>query len=301
VSGARLAVCQYRVEPATGWETYRAKQTRLVAEAAGQGAQLLVFPEYAALELSALLPPPAQADLPRQLDALQSGYPAFRAIWKELANLHQVHLLAPSFPLRLADGGYRNRAVLYSPGGAEFIQDKCLMTRFETEEWGIGGGDGMRAGKLKIGESELGFGIAICYDSEFPLLVRALREAGADLILVPSCTDGPAGYRRVRLACQARALENQCYVAQAVTVGDASAWSLALDFNYGLSGVFAPPDRGFPADGILALSPGPEPLASTWLYADLDLSALARVRRHGQVLNDRDWAASAALGGFQRR
>ena len=62
--------------------------------------------------------------------------------------------------------------------------------------------------------------------------MRAQVEAGAWLILVPSCTDTVAGYERVRLAAAARAMENQCFVAMAPTVG-AAPWSGALDVNRG--------------------------------------------------------------------
>jgi predicted amidohydrolase len=110
-------------------------------------------------------------------------------------------------------------------------------------------------------------------------------EAGAALILVPSCTDTLAGYCRVRVGCQARALENQCYVVQAPTVGEAS-WSEAVDVNVGAAGVFAPPDRGMPDDGVLARGELNQP---GWVYADLDLAAIKQVRSHGQVLNYRDW------------
>src|SRR3546814_12399027 len=57
--------------------------------------------------------------------------------------------------------------------------------------------------------------------SEFPLPVRAQREAGARLLLVPSCTDTQAGATRVRGGCMARALENRLFVAQAVKIGGA--------------------------------------------------------------------------------
>lgn len=88
-------------------------------------------------------------------------------------------------------------------------------------------------------------GIAVCYDSEFPLPVRAQREAGARLLLVPSCTDTRAGATRVRVGCMARALENRMFVAQAVTTG-AADWSPALDTNTGEATIYAPMDRGFP-------------------------------------------------------
>ena len=92
-------------------------------------------------------------------------------------------------------------------------------------------------------------GVLICYDSEFPLLARAQIEAGAQLLLVPSCTDSLHGYWRVRLAAQARALEGQCYAIQAPLVGNAE-WSPAIDINRGAAGIFGPPDGAFPDDGI---------------------------------------------------
>lgn len=128
-------------------------------------------------------------------------------------------------------------------------------------------------------------GVAICYDSEFPLLVRKQIDAGALLILVPSCTDGLAGYHRVALSCRARALENQCYVLQSVTVGRAP-WSLAIDINRGAPGIYGPVDHSFPCDGVLALG---EMDAPGWIYADLDFAALELVCQCGQVKNHADW------------
>jgi predicted amidohydrolase len=136
-------------------------------------------------------------------------------------------------------------------------------------------------------------GIAICYDSEFPLLVRRQVEAGASVMLVPSCTDTLAGYHRVQLSCRARALENQCFVLQAVTVGS-SPWSISLDENTGAAGIFGPIDRGFPSDGVLAVGELDQP---GWVFADLDLACLAEVRRAGQVKNHADWSQPGHLEG----
>ena len=131
-------------------------------------------------------------------------------------------------------------------------------------------------------------GIAICYDLEFPPLVRAQVEAGAWLILAPSCTDGIAGFNRVRLSARARALENQCYVAMAPTVGLAP-WLATLDANRGYAGVYGPVDRGFPEDGVLARGALDQP---GWVYADLDPLLLDAVRESGGVRNHRDWPAN---------
>ena len=130
-------------------------------------------------------------------------------------------------------------------------------------------------------------GIAICYDLEFPALVRAQVEAGAWLILVPTCTDTMWGFNRVRLAARARALENQCYVAIAPTVGDAP-WSATLDTNRGYAAVYGPVDRGFPEDGLLARGALD---ADQWVFADLDPARLEQVRADGGVRNHRDWPA----------
>ena len=155
------------------------------------------------------------------------------------------------------------------------------MTRFENEQWLIEGGNDVR-----VFDSELGrIGIAICYDSEFPLIARRMVELGANVILVPSCTDTLAGYWRVRIGCQARALENQCYVVHSSTVGEA-AWSPAVDMNMGAAAIYTPVDRGFPDNGVLET--GTLNIAQ-WVYADVNPEAIARVRRDGQVFNYRDW------------
>ena len=286
MSRLRLAVAQYPVGEPANWQQAAEKLRRWVAEAAGAGAELLVFPEYAAMELAAVFAPKLRASLTGQLQALQGLLPEYLALHRTLAVEHGVHLLAGSFPVQLGDGRFVNRAHVFSPQGMGW-QDKQIMTRFEREEWGITSAPGLKLFDTAIGR----FGICTCYDIEFPLLARALAEAGAQVILAPSCTDTVAGYWRVRLGAQARALENQCIVVQAPLVGEA-AWSPAVDVNLGRAGVFAPPDRGLPDDGVLALGEWNQP---QWLHAELDLAALDAVRREGQVLNHRDWAEQPAL------
>jgi predicted amidohydrolase len=120
---------------------------------------------------------------------------------------------------------------------------------------------------------------------EFPKHVRAQVEAGAWLILAPSCTDTMHGFNRVRFAACARALENQCYVAVTPTVGDAP-WSAALDRNRGFAAVYGPIDRGFPEDGLLARGALD---AAQWVFCDLDPARIEAVRADGAVRNHRDW------------
>ena len=126
--------------------------------------------------------------------------------------------------------------------------------------------------------------------------MRAQREAGARLLLVPSCTDTQAGATRVRVGCMARALENRMFVAQAVTTGTAD-WSPALDTNTGEATIYAPMDHGFPDDGILATTRG----GQTWAIADLDIDALERHRAQAQVAVDLDWDGQKASAFRQAR
>jgi predicted amidohydrolase len=125
----------------------------------------------------------------------------------------------------------------------------------------------------------------VCFDAEFPPLVRAQVEAGAWLILVPACTDTLHGFNRVRIAAAARAMENQCFVCIAPTVGDAP-WCGTLDRNRGFAAAYGPVDGEFPEDGVLARG---ERDAAQWVYADLDAAALAAVRRDGAVRNHLCW------------
>jgi predicted amidohydrolase len=116
-------------------------------------------------------------------------------------------------------------------------------------------------------------------------LARKQVEMGVNLILVPSCTDTLAGFHRVKIGCQARALENQCYVVQSCLVGNAP-WSEAVDVNVGAAGIYTPVDRGFPDNGILAAG---NLNAVQWVFAEVSLASCAVVREQGQVFNFRDW------------
>jgi predicted amidohydrolase len=278
----RIAAAQYDPSYLTSWDAYRTKIEGWFARAVAGGAEFLLFPEYFSMELASLFGPAVCRSLTRQLDALQDLVAAFCALYTELAARHGVTVVAGSFPVRGADA-FRNRSFLFGPDGSIGFQDKLQMTRFERERWCIEGGDDVRVFPTVVGT----VAIDVCYDSEFPLIARRQVEAGADLILVPSCTDTLAGYHRVCIGSRARALENQCYVAHASLVGDAP-WSEAIDVNVGAAGVYTPVDYGFPDDGVLARGALNEP---AWVFADIDLTAIAHIRATGQVFNYRDWPA----------
>ena len=155
------------------------------------------------------------------------------------------------------------------------------MTPFE-RDWGISAGGPVRVFETAIGT----FGIAICYDSEFPLLVHAMADAGADVVLVPSCTERISGYHRVRTGSMARALENTICTVQSPTVGDAP-WSPAVDFNAGAAGIYVPSEHGISDTGVIAEGTLNK---AEWVTGTIDLARLKRVRETGEMRNFHDWS-----------
>mgnify|MGYP002623981873 FL=1 len=277
----RLGLLQYPVERPDGIAALSAKLDRWLAEGRAGGAELLVLPEYACVELGATLCTATRPDEAAELRAMVDSAEEILAAMRQAAIRAGAWLLPGTLPMRRPDGSIANRAPLIAPDGRMAFQDKHTMTRFEAERWGVSRGADPQVFDTPWGR----IGISICYDVEFPKHVRAQVEAGAWLILAPSCTDTMHGFNRVHYAARARALENQCFVAITPTVGDAP-WSAALDANRGFAAVFGPVDRGFPEDGMLARGALDAP---GWVFCDLDPARIERVRREGAVLNHRDW------------
>jgi predicted amidohydrolase len=275
----RLGLLQYPVGRPASIADFAARLDSWLEEGRAS-ADLLVLPEYAAVELGAALNA-GEATEAAELAAMITAAPAILEAMRNAARRHQVWLQPGTLPMRAADGRVVNRAPLITPEGRIAFQEKRAMTRFETERWGVSQGADPNVFDTPWGR----IGISICYDIEFPKHARVQVMAGAWLILAPSCTDTLAGFNRVHFSARARALENQCYVAITPTVGEAP-WSAALDVNHGRAGVFGPMDRGFPADGILAEGQMDAP---GWVFCTLDPSLIEAVRRDGAVLNHRDW------------
>lgn len=288
----RVAAAKYPIEAPADFAAFAAKQARLLEQAQGQGAELAVLPEYLSLELAATFGPAVRGDLHASLAALQPLHADWCELFGNLAERLGLQIVAGSFLAEHGDGRYRNRSYWFGPNGRTGFQDKLQLTGFEKQAGVIDAGD-----ELKV----FAFGgqraaIAVCYDAEFPLPVHAQADAGARLIVVPSCTDTAAGATRVRVGCLARALENRCFVAQAVTAGTAD-WSPVLDVNTGEAAIYAPMDRGLPDDGILAQTGGDQ----AWALADLDFAALDASRAVAQVANDRDWPGQLSPGLLRAR
>ncbi len=277
----RIATSAYPIDWLDDWQAYQDKISRWVGEAVGNGAELLVFPEYGAMELASLAGKSTAADLEGAMRAVDERIPDVDELHDALARKHGIHILASSAPIW--DRGERpvNRARVFGPEGPMGHQDKQIMTRFERDPWNVVAG-----GPLRLFDTPLAkIGVLICYDCEFPLLARALVDAGAEIILAPSCTEAMAGYSRVRIGAMARALENQCVTVHSPTVGKA-AWCPPVDENTGAAGIYGPPDHGFPSTGVIAQGELNKP---GWVYGDVSLDAVRAVRADGGVLNHAHW------------
>jgi predicted amidohydrolase len=274
----KLALAQFGVEAPAHFDDFAGRIFALARQARAGGADILVLPEYAAMVLAgAFIKSP---DIAAELETVVACAEKLISAMREIARGEKIYILGGSIPMR-AGTRVHNRAPFISGTGALAFQDKQSMTRFEAEKWGVTGGAGPKVFSTPFGK----IGVSICYDSEFPLHVRAQATAGAALILIPSCTDSIAGFNRVRLSARARALENQCFAATSPLVGTAP-WSGAIDENHGYAAVYGPPDHGFPPSGVLVRG---ELDAPSLVFAEIDLTLVDKVRRDGGVLNHRDW------------
>ena len=277
----RVASAQYHPERLANLAALEAKLARWVEDAAQGGADLIVFPEYAGMEIAGTCTDAIAADLAHSLDAVAQLRPTIDAHLGRLAANHRIHILGPSGPARRADGSVANCALLHTPDGGCGRQEKMIMTPFE-RKWGITGGRAAQVFDTRIGR----VGILICYDSEFPLLARAMSEAGARLLLVPACTERLSGFNRVRTAALARALENTVAIVLSPTVGDA-LWSPAIDRNTGSAGVYVAAEAGISDTGVLAEGPLND---ARLIFGDIDFGQLERLRTSGEMRNTTDWA-----------
>ena len=204
----------------------------------------------------------------------------FEGFMQPLAVRYNINIIGGSHPSLDADGNIKNVGYAFLRDGAVHRQEKIHPTPDEVYWWNIKGGNKIGAINTDCGP----IGILICYDSEFPELARHLVDQGAMILFVPFCTDERRGYLRVRYCCQARAVENQCYVVMSGLVGNLPDVE-NMDIHYAESCILTPSDMAFARDGVAAdTAPNTETIA----FADLKLSDLRMARDEGTVQNLRD-------------
>ena len=271
----RVATLQYFIRPVNAFEEFEQQVSGLVDTAQDYDCHLLVFPEYFTTQLLTL--GDTRLTIRDQVRRLAEFRPRFVELMSGLARRSGLHIAGGTIPEVDPDTGrLHNDAYLFTPRGKWGIQGKLHMTRFEREEWEV-----TSRSTLKVFDTALGkMAIAICYDVQFPEIIRAAARAGADILLVPSCTDDRRGFLRVRYCSHARAIENQMYVVNAATVGSLPMVP-AVSLNYGQAAILTPSDLPFARDGILAEG---VPNQESMVYGELDLTLLGRTRSSGTVL-----------------
>lgn len=271
----RVATVNYAQRRIARFEDFAEQLEYWVRVAADYESDFVVFPELWSLQLLSMAPTllsPTEA-----IAELTRHTPALRALLRELARRHRIHVIGGSHPSRRADGEIRNTCHIALRDGSLHARDKLHATPNERRCWGIAGGD-----SADIIETDCGpIGVMICYDSEFPELARHLVDQGALILFVPFCTDTREGYLRVRHCSAARAVENQCHVVLSGNVGNLQGVH-NFDIQYGQSVILTPCDTLFARDGIAAETSAN---VEMMVFADLDLDALRRARQSGTVLN----------------
>jgi len=197
----------------------------------------------------------------------------------ELAISYNINIITGSMPEVIDNNLYNVGYLCKRDGGIEKFE-KIHITPDESKVWGLQGGNTLQAYETDSGR----IGILICYDVEFPELSRILADEGIDILFVPFLTDTQNGYSRIRNCAQARAIENECYVAIAGSVGNLPKVH-NMDIQYAQSVVFTPCDFSFPTNGIKAEA---TPNTEMILIADVDISALRELNQLGSVRNLKD-------------
>ncbi|MBK6423824.1 MAG: carbon-nitrogen hydrolase family protein [Gemmatimonadetes bacterium] len=282
----RVGTLQYFIRPVRTFEQFQEQVEALVETAADYHCHLLVFPEYFTVQLLTLgnvrRPIREQVrDLARQAERVTE-------LLAGLARRHGLYIVGGTIPVA-PEGGDQvfNQSTCFGPGGGLGHQRKLHMTRFETEDWIVSPGSALRVFETAFGR----IAIAICYDVEFPELARAAAREGANILVVPSCTDDRQGFWRVRYCAHARAIENQMYVICSGTVGSLPMVP-AVSLNYGQASILTPSDFAFSRDGILAEGNANQEMM---VIGELNLKTIVESRTSGTVLPLHDSQHTGAM------
>ncbi|WP_134686609.1 carbon-nitrogen hydrolase family protein [Brevibacillus migulae] len=272
----RVSAVQYHLHTIKSFAEFAAQVEHYVRTAEEFGSDFVLFPELFTTQLMSIGDGDRKALDIQELPNFTDDYVR---LFTELAKSTKMHLIGGTHIIREGDRLY-NTAYLFYPDGRIGTQKKLHITPTEVKEWDMAAGD-----SLQIFDTEKGrIAVLICYDIEFPEIVRMAKARGADVIFCPSCTDDRHGFHRVRYSCHARTIENQVYVVTTGTVGSLPT----VDFmrgNFGQGAILTPNDVPFPPRGIMAEGEINDDMIIT---GDLDLSLLYQVRESGSVTTWRD-------------
>ena len=272
----RICSVQYQMRLIADFDEFAAQIEFFVDTASDFKSDFVLFPELLTTQLLSYMKTKRPSDAARKLAAIT---PRYLELFTDLSVKYNVNIIGGS-QFAIEDDELRNISYLFRRDGTIERQYKIHITPAERRWWGIKPGR-----EVNVFETDRGrIAILICYDIEFPELVRIAASKGAQIIFVPFNTDSRQGYLRVRYCAQARCIENHVYVAVSGCVGNLPFVDNA-DIHYAQSGIFTPSDIAFARDGIAAEC---TPNIETLVVQDVDVEQLRRHRIRGTVQNWND-------------
>lgn len=192
-----------------------------------------------------------------------------------MAAQHQVYLAAGTIPVASGDGRVYSRTYLFNDQG-QVLGDYDKLHLFDVDvsdnTANYRESDTFCPGnRISVVDTPFGcIGLSVCYDLRFADLYRALRLAGAQIILVPAAFTRVTGAAHWEVLLRARAIETQCYVLAAAQWGSHNQGGRE---TWGQSMIVDPWGR------IMAQLPA----GTGWLQARLDLDELQKIRQQMPV------------------
>ena len=272
----RIGLVQWQMRPLNNLEALVEQMEYFIDAFGDYQSDFILFPEFFNAPLMAEFNHLGPADAIRGLAKYTE---VIREKFTEFAISYNVNIITGSMPEMREDKLY-NVSFLCRRDGSWESTDKIHITPGEKSSWGLTGGN-----KVKVFDTDSGkIGILICYDSEFPELSRLYAEQGMQILFVPFLTDTQNGYNRVRYCAQARAIENECYVAITGCVGNLPKVN-NMDIQYAQSAIFTPSDFAFPTNAIKSEA---TPNTEMTVIGDVDLELLKELHEFGSVRNLKD-------------
>lgn len=272
----RLGLIQWQMRLYKDIEDLMTQAEYFVDTVSGYRSDFALFPEFFNAPLMAKDNNLSAADAVKELAKYT---PQVRDRFSSMAVSYNINIITGSMP-EIVDGKLFNVGNLCRRDGTVERYEKIHVTPDEARVWGMTGGSQVQTFDTDCGK----IGILICYDSEFPELSRLLADDGMDILFVPFLTDTQNGYYRVRNCSQARAIENECYVAIDGSVGNLPQVQ-NMDIQYAQSMILTPCDFSFPSNGIEAEA---TPNTEMVLIGDVDIDLLRHLHQFGSVKNLRD-------------
>ena len=272
----RIGLVQWQMRPYASVDDLFEQVEFFVDSVSDYKSDFILFPEYFNAPLMARFNDLGEAQSIRKMAQYTEE---IRDRFRELAISYNINIITGSMPY-LKDDSLYNVGFLCRRDGSVDMYEKIHVTPDEQKCWGLSGGKTIRTFETDCAK----IGVLICYDVEFPELSRIMASEGMQILFVPFLTDTQNAYSRVQVCAHARAIENECFVVIAGSVGNLPKVH-NMDIQYARSGVFTPCDFAFPTDGRRAEA---TPNTEMILISDVNLNLLNELHTYGSVRNLKD-------------